>query len=144
MSGSGGWLASKSTNPATTNSTGMINGSDSYEPASPSMTGACCLPSEEGHDASDLFNESESGTKDGIKYDANPSLRGMPTMGYSGRSHQSFEEVDDDDGGAGPCSSEASMAWMLLRIDCSLLGWLLFRVVFAYHQTHHAKQFSIF
>ncbi|KAF0916576.1 hypothetical protein E2562_007651 [Oryza meyeriana var. granulata] len=99
MSGSGGWLASKSTNPATTNSTGMINGSDSYEPASPSMTGACCLPSEEGHDASDLFNESESGTKDGIKYDANPSLRGMPTMGYSGRSHQSFEEVDDDDGG---------------------------------------------
>uniref|UniRef100_A0A0E0F1T9 Uncharacterized protein n=1 Tax=Oryza meridionalis TaxID=40149 RepID=A0A0E0F1T9_9ORYZ len=96
---SGGWLASKATNPAATNSTGMTNGSDSCEPASPSITGAHSLPSEEGHDALDLFNESESGTKAGIKYDTNPSHHGMSTVSYAGRSHQSFEEVDNDDRG---------------------------------------------
>lgn len=96
---SGGWLASKATNPAATNSTGMTNGSDSCEPASPSITGAHSLPSEEGHDALDLFNESESGTKAGIKYGTNPSHHGMSTVSYAGRSHQSFEEVDNDDRG---------------------------------------------
>ncbi|BAF27424.1 uncharacterized protein [Oryza sativa Japonica Group] len=96
---SGGLLASKATNPAATNSTGMTNGSDSCEPASPSITGAHSLPSEEGHDALDLFNESESGTKAGIKYGTNPSHHGMSTVSYAGRSHQSFEEVDNDDRG---------------------------------------------
>uniref|UniRef100_A0A0D9XW75 Uncharacterized protein n=1 Tax=Leersia perrieri TaxID=77586 RepID=A0A0D9XW75_9ORYZ len=91
---------SKTTNPETSISTGMMNGSDSCEPVPPLITGACSLPSEEGHDAPDLFNESESGMKAGIKHDTYPSHNGTSTTGYTGRSHQSFEEVDDDDEGS--------------------------------------------
>uniref|UniRef100_A0A0D9XNC9 PAP-associated domain-containing protein n=1 Tax=Leersia perrieri TaxID=77586 RepID=A0A0D9XNC9_9ORYZ len=88
---------SKTTNPETSISTG---GSDSCEPVPPLITGACSLPSEEGHGAPDLFNESENGMKAGIKHDTNSSHNGTSTTGYTGRSHQSFEEVDDDDEGS--------------------------------------------
>uniref|UniRef100_J3N5H6 Uncharacterized protein n=1 Tax=Oryza brachyantha TaxID=4533 RepID=J3N5H6_ORYBR len=87
---SGGWLASKTTNFVTTNSTGMTNGSDSCEPSSQSITGAYNLLSKEIHDAPYLFNESESGMIDGIMYGTN--------LSHHGGFHQSFEEVDDDDG----------------------------------------------
>ncbi|KAG8089262.1 hypothetical protein GUJ93_ZPchr0011g28668 [Zizania palustris] len=96
---SGGWLASKATNPVTTNLTGMRNVSDSCELAPTSTTRACTLPSEEGHGTPDLFNQPENGKKAGIKYDANLSPHEMSAIGYTGRSHQSFEEVDDDGGG---------------------------------------------
>ncbi|KAL5204372.1 hypothetical protein ABZP36_009243 [Zizania latifolia] len=98
---SGGWPASKATNPVISNLTGTRNGSDSCEPAPISTTGACTLPSEERRDAPDLFfNESENGRKAGIKYDTNMSPHGISTIGYTSRPDQSFEEVDDDDGGS--------------------------------------------
>ncbi|KAL5205508.1 hypothetical protein ABZP36_033717 [Zizania latifolia] len=100
---SGGCLARKATNPVKTNSTGMRNGSDSCVPATTSSTRACTLPSKEGHNTPDHFNESENGKKAGIKYDTKLSPHGMSTIGYTSRSHQSFEEVDDDDGDPGPC-----------------------------------------
>ncbi|KAG8093499.1 hypothetical protein GUJ93_ZPchr0012g22049 [Zizania palustris] len=95
---SGGWLASNATNPVASNLTGKRNGSNSCEPVPISTTGACTLPSEEGQDVPDLFfNESENGKKAGIKYDTNLSPHGMSTIGYTSRTYQSFEGVDDDD-----------------------------------------------